>query len=90
MKLSQSNFNLRSPDCYLFCSYLIATVIPDTYTPLFDAKQPLSWEAGICGTSILLTKTAGHFLEANKQNDWDLQITRAVAAENNLLSYCLE
>jgi hypothetical protein len=65
-------------------------IIPDTYTPLFDAKQPLSWEAGICGTSILLTKTAGHFLEANKQNDWDLQITRAVAAENNLLSYCLE
>ena len=27
MKLSQSNFNLRSPDSYLVCSYLIATVI---------------------------------------------------------------
>ena len=26
MKLSQSNFNLRSPDCYLVRSYLIATV----------------------------------------------------------------
>ena len=26
MKLSQSNFNIRSPDCYLVCSYLIATV----------------------------------------------------------------
>ena len=43
-------------------------IIPDTYTPLFDAKQPLSWEAGICGMSNLLTKTAEHFLEANKQN----------------------
>ena len=27
MKLSQSNFNLRSPDCYLVRSYLIATVL---------------------------------------------------------------
>ena len=27
MKLSQSNFSLRSPDCYLVRSYLIATVI---------------------------------------------------------------
>ena len=26
MKLSQSNFNLRLPDCYLVRSYLIATV----------------------------------------------------------------
>ena len=26
MKLSQSNFNLRSPDCFLVRSYLIATV----------------------------------------------------------------
>ena len=26
MKLSQSNFNLRSPDCYLVRNYLIATV----------------------------------------------------------------
>ena len=26
MKLSQSNFNLRSPDSDLVCSYLIATV----------------------------------------------------------------
>ena len=26
MKLSQSNLNLWSPDCYLVCSYLIATV----------------------------------------------------------------
>jgi hypothetical protein len=26
MKLSLSNFNLRSPDCYLVRSYLIATV----------------------------------------------------------------
>ena len=26
MKLSQSNFNLLSPDCYLVRSYLIATV----------------------------------------------------------------
>ena len=26
MKLSQSNFNLRSPDCYSVRSYLIATV----------------------------------------------------------------
>ena len=26
MKSSQSNFNLRSPDCYLVCSYRIATV----------------------------------------------------------------
>ena len=26
MKLSQSNWNLRSPDCYLVRSYLIATV----------------------------------------------------------------
>ena len=26
MKLSQSNFNLGSPDCYLVHSYLIATV----------------------------------------------------------------
>ena len=26
MKLCQSNFNLRSPDCYLVRSYLIATV----------------------------------------------------------------
>ena len=26
MKLSQSNFNLWSPDCYLVRSYLIATV----------------------------------------------------------------
>ena len=26
MKLSQSNFNLRSPDCYLVRSYLITTV----------------------------------------------------------------
>ena len=29
MKLSQSNFNLRSPDCYSVCSYLIATVTID-------------------------------------------------------------
>ena len=27
MKLSQSNFNIRSPDCYLIRNYLIATVI---------------------------------------------------------------
>ena len=27
MKLSQSNFNLRSPDCYLVHSYLVATVV---------------------------------------------------------------
>ena len=27
MKLSKSNSNLRSPDCYLVRSYLIATVI---------------------------------------------------------------
>ena len=26
MKLSQSNFNLRSPDCYFVLRYLIATV----------------------------------------------------------------
>ena len=26
MKLSQSNFNIRSPDCYLVRNYLIATV----------------------------------------------------------------
>ena len=26
MKLSQTNFNLRSPDCYSVLSYLIATV----------------------------------------------------------------
>ena len=32
MKLSQSNFNLRPPDCYLVRSYLIATVtLPTSY-----------------------------------------------------------
>ena len=35
MKLSQSNFNLRSPDCYLVRSYLIATV-PQVNTPAKD------------------------------------------------------
>ena len=30
MKLSQSNFDLRSPDCYLVCSYLIATLIKNS------------------------------------------------------------
>ena len=88
MKLSHLYREVDKSD--IFFSKKQVAIIPDTYTPLFNAKQPFSWEAGICGTSILLTKTAGHFVEANKQNDWDLQITRAVAAENNLLSYCLE
>ena len=34
MKLSQSNFNLRSPDCYLVRSYLIATVQKNHETSL--------------------------------------------------------
>ena len=32
MKLSQSNFNLRSPDCIWFGSYLIATLIFDLHS----------------------------------------------------------
>ena len=31
MKLSQSNFNLRSPNCYLVRSYLIATVTTNRF-----------------------------------------------------------
>ena len=34
LKLSHSNFNLRSPDCYLVRSYLIVTVT----LPLNDSK----------------------------------------------------
>ena len=39
MKLSQSNFNLRSPDCYLVSSYLIATVHRKELTKYFQSFQ---------------------------------------------------
>ena len=40
MKLSQSNFNLRSSDCYLVRSYLIATVsvMGRSFSYLFHKK----------------------------------------------------
>ena len=40
MKLSQSNFNLRSPDCYLIRSYLIATVNVSRMSPKLLRTQP--------------------------------------------------
>ena len=36
MKLSQSNFNLRSPDCYLVHSYLITTVTSNFKWKIFS------------------------------------------------------
>ena len=39
MKLSQSNFNLRSPDCYLVSSYLITTVHRKELTKYFQSFQ---------------------------------------------------
>ena len=45
MKLSQSNFDLRSPDCYLVCSYLIATVFTKTvaHTAFWFHSNCTSW-----------------------------------------------
>ena len=39
MKLCQSNFNLRSPDCYLVRSYLIATVLKNGFIVYFEEKN---------------------------------------------------
>ena len=39
MKLSQSNFNLRPPDCYLVRSYLIATVLYSTLQGLIIGTE---------------------------------------------------
>ena len=46
MKLRQSNFNLRSPDCYLVRSYLIATVKESTLNHNFVLNwiwKPFLW-----------------------------------------------
>ena len=42
MKLSQSNFNLQSPDYYLVCSYQIATVYRSIFTP--SEKLCMKWQ----------------------------------------------
>ena len=50
MKLCQSNFNLRSPDSYWVCSYLIATVRANLHelsdpeiNPILDQKGFREW-----------------------------------------------
>ena len=64
VKTSQSNFNLRSPDCYWVCSYLITTVnIPSSNITLVCIQAKWKWK-------VLFQCARRHILAAAPASAW--------------------